>query len=72
MALAGIVKSVPCLAASEIQVSKTNFHRDENGQDLVEYGLLAALIALAMVAALQTLSGTIGTIWTTITNRLAN
>jgi pilus assembly protein Flp/PilA len=53
-------------------VSKISFHRDETGQDLVEYGLLAALIALAMVAALQMLSGTIGTIWTTITNRLSS
>jgi pilus assembly protein Flp/PilA len=53
-------------------VSKTSFHRDEDGQDLVEYGLLAALIALAMIAALQALNGTIGTIWTTITNRLAS
>jgi len=45
---------------------------EEGGQDLVEYALLVALIALATIAALQTLSDSIGSIWTTITARLSS
>ena len=44
----------------------------EDGQDLVEYALLVAAIALVTIAALQTLSDTIGSIWTTITTRLSS
>jgi len=38
----------------------------EEGQDLVEYALIVALIALAAVGAMQTLAGDIGTAFTTI------
>jgi len=31
-----------------------NLHKDESGQDLIEYALLALLIALAAVAILPT------------------
>ena len=45
---------------------------DEEGQDLVEYGLLVALVALAAVAGMQSLATaintTFGTISTTVTN----
>lgn len=47
-------------------------YSDESGQDLVEYALLTALIALATIAALQNLSSTIGSIWTTIATRLSS
>lgn len=40
-----------------------NFLRDEQGQDLVEYTLLLAFVALASAALLTTMSTTIGTIW---------
>ena len=41
--------------------------RDESGQDLLEYGLLAALIALVAVAAVTTVGSTIqGVFWTYI------
>ena len=46
--------------------------QEEGGQDLVEYALLVALIALATLAALQTLGTTIGSIWTTIGTRLSS
>ena len=46
--------------------------QEEGGQDLVEYALLVALIALATLAALQTLGATIGSIWTTIGTRLSS
>ena len=51
---------------------KRKLFREERGQDVVEYALLVALIALATLAALQTLSATIGSIWTTIGTRLSS
>jgi pilus assembly protein Flp/PilA len=40
---------------------------DESGQDLLEYGLLAALIALVAVAAVTSVGSTIqGVFWTYI------
>jgi Flp pilus assembly pilin Flp len=48
------------------------FRREEQGQDMVEYALLVALIALATLVALQNLSATIGAVWTTITARLSS
>jgi len=44
----------------------------EEGQDLVEYALLVALVAVVAIASLQQLSTTIGNIWDVITNRLAS
>ncbi len=35
------------------------FIKDEDGQDLIEYALLAALIALAAITAMQALGGAI-------------
>jgi Flp pilus assembly pilin Flp len=43
-----------------------------DGQDMVEYALLIAVVALACVAALNNFSAVINTVWTTITNNLAN
>ena len=37
--------------------------RDEEGQDLVEYALLAALIAIASVVSLSTLGPTISSMY---------
>lgn len=38
-----------------------NLHKEESGQDLIEYALLALLIALAAVAVLPTLGQDIST-----------
>jgi pilus assembly protein Flp/PilA len=43
-----------------------NFIAREDGQDLVEYALLAALLAIVSIAALKTLGGTIAANWGTI------
>jgi pilus assembly protein Flp/PilA len=43
----------------------------EEGQDLVEYALVVALIALGAVAAMQALSTQISTIFGTIQTKLA-
>lgn len=37
-----------------------NFVRDEEGATMIEYGLMVALIAVALIAAVQGLSGGIG------------
>jgi pilus assembly protein Flp/PilA len=33
-----------------------NLHKEESGQDLIEYALIAALIAVACVASMQALA----------------
>ena len=43
------------------------FRRSEEGQDLLEYGLLAALIALIAIGAVQAVGTTIHTVfWSAI------
>lgn len=42
-------------------ISVTKFLKDDSGQDLIEYALVAALIGLGATAAMQTLAGTFGT-----------
>ena len=37
-----------------------NLHKEQSGQDLIEYALIAALIAVACVTAMSTLASTIG------------
>ena len=45
-------------------------HEDESGQDLIEYALVAALIAFAAVAAMQTLATQINSAFSTIGSKL--
>jgi pilus assembly protein Flp/PilA len=40
--------------------------QDTHGQDLVEYALAAGLVAVAAVAAMPTLQGTVSTVFTKI------
>ncbi len=46
------------------------FWKEEDGQDLVEYSLLLAFIALAAVALLGTAKTTINGLWTSVTSNL--
>jgi pilus assembly protein Flp/PilA len=46
--------------------------RDESGQDLVEYALVLALIALAATASMKTLATTIGTAFTSVGTKLTS
>ena len=46
------------------------FVRNEEGQDLIEYALLVALIALVCVAALTTAGSQVNVIFENIKNRL--
>ena len=49
-----------------------NFFREEEGQDLVEYTLLLAFVALAAAAILMNASDSIKTIWQSAQTQLEN
>jgi pilus assembly protein Flp/PilA len=49
-----------------------NLHREESGQDLIEYALVAALIALAATAGMRDLATKINTAFGTVGNLLNN
>jgi pilus assembly protein Flp/PilA len=46
------------------------FMRDDSGQDLLEYALLVALIALVAVAAVKTSGQAINSIFSTVATQL--
>jgi pilus assembly protein Flp/PilA len=48
-----------------------DFVRQEEGQDLIEYALLVALISLVCVAALTTAGSQVNAIFTNITGKLS-
>lgn len=50
----------------------TNFLRDEQGQDLIEYTLLVAFVALASAALFIGAGGHINNIWKIANNTLSN
>ena len=43
----------------------------KEGQDLAEYGMLAALIAVVVIVALITVGGSLATLWGNITTAFA-
>ena len=49
-----------------------NVLRDEQGQDLIEYTLLIAFVALASAALFLGAGGSISSIWTATNSQLAN
>ena len=49
---------------------KAQLLRNEEGQDLIEYALIAALIALAATAGMKTVANDINTAFTNIGNKL--
>jgi len=49
-----------------------NFFKDESGQGMVEYGLIIALIAIAVIAALKLLGPAVTCIFTNATTELNN
>ncbi len=48
----------------------SKLYRDEEGQGLVEYALIASLIAIAAIVALTFLGGRIGNLMNTVGNTL--
>ncbi len=55
---------------STIKQILVNLVQDESGQDLIEYALVAALIALGSVAAMNTLAGKISSAFGTVGTNL--
>jgi len=53
-----------------MQGLKEALGKDQRGQDLVEYALVAALIALAATAGMSTLARTISTAFTNASTKL--
>jgi Flp pilus assembly pilin Flp len=49
-----------------------NFVRDEQGQDLIEYTLLLAFVALASAALFTSAGTSVKTIWGAASTNLAN
>jgi Flp pilus assembly pilin Flp len=49
-----------------------SFLLEEDGQDLVEYSLLLAFIALAAVAVLSNVKTQINGLWTTVNSKLSS
>jgi pilus assembly protein Flp/PilA len=45
--------------------------RDDKGQDLIEYALIAGLVSLVAVGAMTTAGESVQTIWNNITTSLA-
>ena len=51
-------------------VAFKKFIRDESGATAIEYGLIAALIAVAAIGAMTTLGGKLDTTFTSVANQL--
>ncbi len=49
-----------------------NLHNEESGQDLIEYALVAALIAFGAVTAMQGLAGNIGSVFSKVGDELTS
>ncbi|OGP71000.1 MAG: hypothetical protein A2Z73_07095 [Deltaproteobacteria bacterium RBG_13_60_28] len=47
-----------------------NFVQDEEGASAVEYGLLVALIAVAIIGAVSTLGGNLSTTFNTVAGQI--
>lgn len=57
---------------SSMKQFATGILQDESGQDLIEYALLAAVIALGSVAAMSLLATRISTAFANIGTKLTN
>jgi pilus assembly protein Flp/PilA len=69
----GLTDSVSNRGARSHIVMKTLFSRfvkDEAGATAIEYGLIAALIAVAIIGALTTLGGNMSTMYNNIAGKL--
>ena len=47
-----------------------NFFKDESGATAIEYGLIAALVSVAAVLALEAMGGSLKDIFTTVSGKL--
>ena len=56
---------------SKVALVLRTLRDDESGQDLIEYALVAALIALGATAAMTTLAGSISTAFSKVGSNLS-
>jgi pilus assembly protein Flp/PilA len=56
----------------KIKQAFLTFMKDESGQDLIEYALVAGLIGIGAVVAMSGLSGKIGNLFNSIGTSLSN
>jgi pilus assembly protein Flp/PilA len=69
MLIRGAVMQSPVAVALLRRITDVRFRRAEEGQDLLEYGLLTALIAVIAIGAVTALGNTINTVfWSAIAN----
>ncbi len=57
---------------SAIRTTLRRLLAEQRGATAIEYGLIAALIVVAMMGALATLGGGAGGMWTNLANTAAN
>jgi pilus assembly protein Flp/PilA len=57
------------MKANILQILRS-LHNDESGQDLIEYALLAALIALAAIGTMKGLGTAINTVFANVSGNL--
>jgi pilus assembly protein Flp/PilA len=48
-----------------------NLHKEESGQDLIEYGLIALIVALGAIAGMGALAGSINAVFTSVASTLS-
>ncbi len=53
-------------------ITMIRFFKDEDGATAIEYGLIAALISVAAIAAMTALGTQLSALFTTVSNALAN
>jgi pilus assembly protein Flp/PilA len=56
----------------KIALKLREFNREESGQDLVEYALVLAAVAVAVVAGSKTISNTLGNAITAIDSKISS
>ena len=49
----------------------TSFAKDESGATAIEYGLIAALLSVAIIAAVQSVRDNLNATYTNVSNELA-
>jgi pilus assembly protein Flp/PilA len=57
---------------SAIRTILRKLRADQRGATAIEYGLICALIVIAMIAGLQSLGGGVGGKWTLIQHEIEN